>query len=585
MTSPRRGAGGTGGQGPRGGRGGSGQGRPQGRSAGQRGGTAGGGGGTAGRGGQGAWQGRRPTGGRSGDSRGGWQERRPEGDRPQRRPQGEGARPEGAGRSDWRDRRPQREGGPGAGGPRREWQDRRPQGDRPTGGRADWRDRRPQGDRTQGDRRARAERVRPGREDWQDRRPAREGSDWQDRRQAGDRDQGARTGWRDRPRAARADGAAPDRRERRPQRPGGPRGEWQPREGRSGGPRSDWRDRRPGDDRRGRPERAERPRHDGDRTPPVPAGPEVPEWADPRDLDQSVRAALRGLDPRNAQKVAGHLVVAGTLVDDQPEEALAHARAARDRASRIAIVREAVGVAAYHAGDYAEAARELRAYRRMSGDPGYRAVLADCERALGRPEVALRLVRDALAEQPDAEEAVELRLVEAGARQDLGELPAARLVLEGALGGSPRPDSVDLTDPTVLRLASAYADLLEPAGEAVAAEQWRAAVAAHTPEEDVEFSEEELPAADLAPDEDPAVTGTGSEPAVPADAAEDTDDRDDVEVGDHDVDEDVGAGDYDFDQDVEAEVAELLGEDDAAEDDPAKDDAAEDDAAEDDAEH
>src|SRR3712207_9360428 len=97
---------------------------------------------------------------------------------------------------------------------------------------------------------------------------------------------------------------------------------------------------------------------------------------------------------------AGHLVVAGTLVDDQPEEALAHARAARDRASRIAIVREAVGVAAYHAGDYAEAARELRAYRRMSGDPGYRAVLADCERALGRPEVALRLVRDALAEQP-----------------------------------------------------------------------------------------------------------------------------------------------------------------------------------------
>ncbi|SDN39472.1 hypothetical protein SAMN05660642_04737 [Geodermatophilus siccatus] len=305
----------------------------------------------------------------------------------------------------------------------------------------------------------------------------------------------------------------------------------------------------------------------------MPAGPEVPEWADPRDLDQSVRAALRGLDPRNAQKVAGHLVVAGTLVDDQPEEALAHARAARDRASRIAVVREAVGVAAYHAGDYAEAARELRAYRRMSGDPGYRAVLADCERALGRPEVALRLVREALAGQPDAEEAVELRLVEAGARQDLGELPAARLVLEAALGGSPRPDSVDLTDPTVLRLTSAYADLLEAAGEAAAAEQWRAAVAVHTPEEDVEFSEEELSGADMAPDEDSAAAGTGSESAVPADAAEDADDRDGVDVGDHDedededVDEDVAAGDYDFDQDVEAEVAELLGETDATEDD------------------
>src|SRR3712207_7631279 len=57
---------------------------------------------------------------------------------------------------------------------------------------------------------------------------------------------------------------------------------------------------------------------------------------------------------------AGHLVVAGTLVDDQPEEALAHARAARDRASRIAVVREAVGVAAYHAGDYAEDRKSTR---------------------------------------------------------------------------------------------------------------------------------------------------------------------------------------------------------------------------------
>ncbi|MGR6963878.1 tetratricopeptide repeat protein [Geodermatophilus sp. URMC 61] len=269
-----------------------------------------------------------------------------------------------------------------------------------------------------------------------------------------------------------------------------------------------------------------------------------------------MRAALRGLDPRNAQRVAGHLVVAGTLVDDQPEEALAHARAARDRASRLAVVREAVGVAAYHAGDYAEAARELRAYRRMSGDQGYRAVLADCERALGRPEVALRLVREALAEQPDAEEAVELRLVEAGVRQDLGELPAARLVLEGALGGSSRPDSVDLTDPTVLRVASAYADLLEAVGEAEAAEQWRAAVAAHTPEDDVEFSEEGLPSADTAPDEEPPPTVSGSTPAAPADTVEDADDRDGID-----------AGAYDFDQDVEGEVAELLGETDADEGD------------------
>ncbi|MGY1725079.1 tetratricopeptide repeat protein [Blastococcus sp. SYSU DS0533] len=226
----------------------------------------------------------------------------------------------------------------------------------------------------------------------------------------------------------------------------------------------------------------------------MPAGPEVPEWADPRDLDPAIRAALRGLDPRNSAKVAGHLVVAGTLLDEDPETALAHARAARDRASRLAVVREAVGVAAYHAGDYTEAAREIRAYRRMSGDQGYRAVLADCERALGRPEVAIRLVNEALGESVDAEETVELRLVEAGARQDLGEEAAARLVLERALGGRPDPSRLDAGDPGQLRLAAAYAELLRTQGDVDRAEQWLEAVAVIDPElagEDfgVEFSE------------------------------------------------------------------------------------------------
>ncbi|MGY1662591.1 tol-pal system YbgF family protein [Geodermatophilus sp. SYSU D00705] len=258
-------------------------------------------------------------------------------------------------------------------------------------------------------------------------------------------------------------------------------------------------------------------------------------------------------------------MAAGTLVDEQPEEALAHARAARDRASRIAVVREAVGVAAYHAGDYAEAARELRAYRRMTGDEGYRAVLADCERAVGRPEVALRLVREALAEGPDADETVELRLVEAGARQDLGELPAARLVLEAALGGRPRPDSVDLTDPATLRLAEAYAELLAAAGVEAQAAEWAEAIAAHAPEEpDVEFSEEELPelvhegpADEVDPERGPEAAAV-EEPAVVGETPAPSDDESAA------ADED----ELDLSEDIEAEVAELLGEIDPPGDDP-----------------
>jgi tetratricopeptide (TPR) repeat protein len=282
-----------------------------------------------------------------------------------------------------------------------------------------------------------------------------------------------------------------------------------------------------------------RPQDEAESRPPLAPGPELPEWADPRELDQAVRAALRGLDPRNADRVARHLVVAGTLVDDDPALALEHAQAARNRASRVAVVREAVGVAAYHAADYAEAARELRAYRRMSGDTAYRAVLADCERALGRPDVALRLVAEALTDAPDAEELNELRLVEAGARRDLGELPAARLVLEQALGGRPRPEALDPDDDDQVRLAAAYADLLDALGETEAAAEWAAAVAAAAPEEDdVLFSEEDV-------EEQPLADVPTTDDGTPA-----TDEDDELDLS----------------EDIEAEVAELLGEDDPGDD-------------------
>jgi tetratricopeptide (TPR) repeat protein len=240
-------------------------------------------------------------------------------------------------------------------------------------------------------------------------------------------------------------------------------------------------------------------------------------------------------------------------VEDDPQAALAHARAARDRASRVAAVREAVGVAAYHAGDYAEAARELRAYRRMSGDHGYRAVLADCERAMGRPDVALRLVAEALAEKPDAEETAELRIVESGARLDLGEDAAARLVLEAELGGRPDPAMLQGADTSLLRIASAYADLLQSQGQEDAAAEWLTAIAAADPEDlvgavdrlGIEFTEVELDLGDIdLVDEGDEASEVG--PTAPERVEE-------LPEDDH------GLG-LSFDQEVEAEVAELLGE-------------------------
>jgi tetratricopeptide (TPR) repeat protein len=303
---------------------------------------------------------------------------------------------------------------------------------------------------------------------------------------------------------------------------------------------------------------------------------------DVRDLDPAVRGALRGLDPRNVERVAGHLVAAGTLVEEDPATALAHARAARDRASRVAAVREAVGVAAYHAEDYAEAARELRAYRRMSGDPGYRAVLADCERALGRPEVALRLVAEALADHPDPEETAELRIVESGVRLDLGENAAARLVLEAALGDRLDPASLTPGDTVRLRLASAYADLLEIQGEHERATEWLIAIAGADPEDltgaldrlGIEFTDLEDDDVDGLEDHDAdGLAAEADEKAEDAERPQPSADPAAPEVVTPLPEDDHGLG-RSFDEEVEAEVAELLGETDPPSDPRSDDDAA-----------
>ena len=108
-----------------------------------------------------------------------------------------------------------------------------------------------------------------------------------------------------------------------------------------------------------------------------------------------MQAQLKSLPDKLALRVARHLVAAGLLIDSEPKTAYEHTLAARARASRLAVVREAVGEAAYAAGEYAEALAELRAAKRMNGVQDYVAIMADCERALGRPDRALALVRNA----------------------------------------------------------------------------------------------------------------------------------------------------------------------------------------------
>jgi hypothetical protein len=183
-------------------------------------------------------------------------------------------------------------------------------------------------------------------------------------------------------------------------------------------------------------------------------------------LDPEVRRDLRGLQKDTADSVARHLVAAGMLVDEEPELALEHARFARTRASRIAVVREAAGIAAYHAGEWSEALGELRAARRMGGGPGHLAVMADIERALGRPERALELSRGPEVRELDRAESIELAIVAAGARRDLGELDAAVVGLQ-----IPELDPAR-REPWSARLFYAHADNLLAAGREADSLEW-----------------------------------------------------------------------------------------------------------------
>lgn len=194
--------------------------------------------------------------------------------------------------------------------------------------------------------------------------------------------------------------------------------------------------------------------------------PDLPSDIDVNDLDPLVLQDLKVLSRDNADAVAKHMFMAATLMADDPQLALRHARAAKDRAGRVAVTRETNGIAAYHAGEWKEALAELRAARRISGGPGLLAVMADCERGLGRPEKAIAMARSEEAEQLDPESKVEFAIVIAGARADLEQYDSALLTLQRA---NPSENAVAVT---AARLSYAYADALARVGRSDEAVHW-----------------------------------------------------------------------------------------------------------------
>ncbi|VXB86276.1 tetratricopeptide repeat protein [Aeromicrobium sp. 9AM] len=234
---------------------------------------------------------------------------------------------------------------------------------------------------------------------------------------------------------------------------------------------TDRRDSKPTTPRRdGKPYEARRDRRqeEGDRTAAqkIYDGPPIPDDVSAKDLDKHARQALQSLPEKLADKVARHLVMAGLLIAEDPETAHLHALAAKARATRTGLVREACGETAYAAGKFAEALSEFRAARRMTGGYLYAPMMADCERALKRPDKAIAYDTPEIRGQLDDAGQIELSIVVAGARRDQKQYDAAvRLLETEPLHTKGRSDWVP-------RLRYAYADALLDAGRRDEAIEW-----------------------------------------------------------------------------------------------------------------
>lgn len=166
---------------------------------------------------------------------------------------------------------------------------------------------------------------------------------------------------------------------------------------------------------------------------------------------------------------------AGAFAAEDYEAATRLADQAKHMALRSAVVRELLGLAHYRAGRWRDAARELAAFRRISGSTEQNPVIADCHRALGRPERALELCDeiDPRAAPPIVYEGA---IVAAGALADLNRLDEGIARLEG-LQLDPR-----VAQEHHLRAWYALGDLLERRGRFTQALRWFESVAGADPD-------------------------------------------------------------------------------------------------------
>jgi len=193
-------------------------------------------------------------------------------------------------------------------------------------------------------------------------------------------------------------------------------------------------------------------------------------------VDPEVLAEIHvaAVDQRTADRLAERLTSAAAALDrERFDDARRMVAPVLRELPQLAAGHEITGLANYRMGRWREAATALEQARQLRLDPALLPVLADCYRGMRRWTAVDAVWRDIRELSPSHEVMAEARIVVAGAHADRGELKEAIAVMQPAQKPPKKVREYHLRQWYVL------ADLLDRAGDTMAATRWFREVLAH----------------------------------------------------------------------------------------------------------
>ena len=193
------------------------------------------------------------------------------------------------------------------------------------------------------------------------------------------------------------------------------------------------------------------------------SGGRAPQTGDtlPDHVEESVRAELaKAVGVGRAERYEQRLKDASRAFEaERYNDALRILKKLSDDAPGAAAVRELYGLTLYRLGRWRAAAKELEAFRQLTGSAEQNPVLADCYRALRQYAKVDELWTELGAASPGAELVTEGRIVAAGALTDQGDAAGAVRLLSHGFTFPKKPREHHL------RRAYALADAYERVGD------------------------------------------------------------------------------------------------------------------------